>query len=187
MDRHRNGEISWDALARLCLAYAEARAELEHASEAIRAEQRAAARKGLREITRCSAALTRASEDLRSGVGQALRLGMFSKPRTRVLEGVRIGVKKQPGRVEVSDEAHCISLIRKHLTDKAEQLIRTRESLDKAVLRSLDAQELELIGARTVPGEDEIIAGTDGDVDALLAALLADAKEADPKPEEETQ
>ena len=172
-----NSTVPWESLAKLCLSYAEAKAGLEHASETIRADQRAAARKGLGELRRHSGALTKASERLRAAVSQAVQQGMFAKPRTRVFEGVRIGIKKHPDSLEVSDEAKAIGLIRQHLTEEADRLIRTRESLDKAALKSLDPAELRKIGVKLVAGEDEIIAGTSG-ADALAASLLADAEAA---------
>ena len=118
MTTHSNGQADWDYLAGLCLNYAQARAELEHASEAVRAEQRATAIRMLGEIQRCSAALTKASDALRISVTKAVRQGLFTKRRTRVVEGVRIGVKKGADSVEVRDEAACIALIRKHLTGR---------------------------------------------------------------------
>ena len=174
---HRNGTVTWEQLTQLCTTYARSRAALQESSEEIREAQRAAAKSGLKALKRRADAMTNASEKLRRAVSQANSQGMFQSPRTKVIDGIRVGVHKKPGVVEVSDEAIAIARIRATLSDRVDQLVRIRESLDRTAIRHLSAEELAVIGVRIVDGGEEIVArpvGTDA-LEGWVEMLLADA------------
>ena len=178
MDRHRNGEVvTWETLASLCTAYARARIALQENSNEIRETQRAAIKSGLGQLKDRADAIAAASEKLRHAVTQADAQGMFQSPRTRVFDGIRVGVRTNPGVVEVGDEAAAIARIRATLSDRVDQLVRIRESLDRAAIRRLSAEELNLIGVRIVGDEEEIVAYpvTTDALEGWVEMLLADA------------
>ena len=106
--------------------------------------------------------------------------GLFQRPRTRLLSGIKVGWRKRPGRIEIEDEAATIDAIRRKLGDEmAEQLIRIRERVVLRALRELPARDLLRIGAVAVEDADEPVAiPADSEIDKLVDALL-DGEEGD--------
>ena len=99
-----------------------------------------------------------------------------SDPRTVAVDGIRFGLRKQPGTVEVGDEAKAIRRLRERFPSRAEALIRVKETLDRSALRKLPAAELAQIGVTMEKATDEVtIAAASGDLDRVVAALLDDA------------
>ena len=104
---------------------------------------------------------------------------MFVRPRTRALEGVKVGYRKMPGRI-VCDEARAVARIRELHPEREADLVRVRESLDRAALRRLDSQTLASIGVSIAHVEDEIvIAAAGADIDRLVDAMLYEVKDDD--------
>lgn len=108
------------------------------------------------------------------------RPDLFEKPKTQVIAGIRIGYRKEKGKVEIDDEEAVIKRIRKLLPEEqAELLIRTRESVDKNAVGDLSVQDLKRLGIAITDDEEMVfIKPTDGAVDKLVKKLLADAEEA---------
>ena len=179
MDKHHNGNpITWDQLTDLCTAYQRAWVALRESSDEIRKAQRLAAERSIQQLKRRADELANASAKLRLAVTQVYAQGMFLSPRTRVFDGIRVGVRAIPGAVEVSDEAAAIARIRAALPDRAAQLVGSHESLDRVALRRLSADELNLIGVRIVGAGPEIVArpvGTDT-LEERVKMLLDDAE-----------
>lgn len=164
-----------DALAGLCKTYAAARERLADATEAIRAEQRRAVRQRLRGLKARAAEVSAAHDRLREAI--AHNPALFRQPRTRALEGVKVGYRKQPGRLEC-DEGRAIDRIRKLHPARQAELIRVRESLNRVALRRLDTRTLASIGAAVIEVDDEIvITAANDDLDKLVQALLSDEPE----------
>ena len=68
----------------------------------------------------------------------------------------------------------------KRFPNRAEGLIRVKETLDRAALRKLPAAELAQIGVTMEKATDEVtIAAASGDLDRVVAALLDDAAHAE--------
>ena len=100
------------------------------------------------------------------------------RPRTRATDGVKYGLRKQPGRLEIHDEARCIARVRERLPVSADALIRTTERLQHVALRHLDRRTLGAIGIRLVGVDDEVvISAAATDLDKLVEALLADGED----------
>ena len=166
MDRKLSG------IAALCADYAQARERLAHTTEQIRALQRQAVRRHLRGLKAAIAQVSAAQESLREAVEANPQL--FVKPRTRSLEGVKVGYRKLPGKVEC-DEARAIERIRKHYPEREAALVRVQESLNRAVLKQLDAKMLSALGVSIVEVDDEVVIAAAGDdLDALVKTLLGD-------------
>lgn len=100
---------------------------------------------------------------------------LFVRPRTHLLHGIKIGLTKRKGSVGWDDEAAVIKRIRAQLpADQAELLIRVTESVHKPSVYDLTAADLKRIGIRVVDdGDEPVIKSTDGEIDKLVAALLA--------------
>lgn len=102
--------------------------------------------------------------------------GLFVRPRTVVMHGIKFGFVKGAGKLEYEDEARVCALIRKHLPEQAETLIATKEAPVKTALAQLSVAELKRLGI-TVEGTDDqvVIRPTDTAVDRLVTQLLKSA------------
>lgn len=119
----------------------------------------------------------RAQAELVDAIAQSTEL--FANPKSRILDGIKVGLRKSADGVEVTNEEATIELIRKHLPeDLAKILIGTKETITKSALKKLTKEQLALIGAEPVTGQDSIICEpVDGDVEKLIAQLMKAAKQ----------
>lgn len=102
----------------------------------------------------------------------------FLKPRTIVFEGVKLGYQKAKGKISWEDDGQVIKLIRKHLAEAADVLIKSTDKPVKDALANLTAAELKKIGVSvTEAGDEVLIKDTTAAVDKLVAALLKGAEE----------
>ncbi len=109
----------------------------------------------------------------------AARPELFTKPRTRILHGVKCGFGKGKGKVEFDDEDAVIARIRKLLPEEqAELLISVKENVSKTAVCDLSVDDLKRLGIR-VEGTGDVVVIKDaaGDVDKLVEALLKDDAE----------
>ncbi len=103
---------------------------------------------------------------------------LFKKPRTLVLHGIKVGFQKGKGGISFSDPERVCELIRKHLAEQADTLIRKVESPNKEALGLLPVADLKRIGCNVTEADDQVvIKATDSDVDKIVTALLANATE----------
>ena len=166
MDRKLSG------IAALCTDYAQARERLAHTTEQIRDLQRQAVRRHLRGLKAAITQVSATQESLREAVEANPQL--FVKPRTRSLEGVKVGYRKLPGTIEC-DQARAIDRIRKHYPESEAALVRVKESLNRAALKKLDAKMLSALGVSIVEVDDEVVIAAAGDdLEALVKTLLGD-------------
>lgn len=107
---------------------------------------------------------------------------LFEKPRTFVVAGIRVGVKKGSGRIEFDDKARVCKLIQKHFPEQAETLIKITEAPVKKALGTLTSAQLKKIGCQVVDTGDEVVINpVDSNVDKLVNALLAEAEDLERK------
>lgn len=98
---------------------------------------------------------------------------LFQKPKTRVLHGVKIGFSKGKGKVEIGDADKTVALIRKHLADMEEVLIRSKYTPDKEALEKLPADQLKKIGVTiTETGDKVLIQPIDSDFEKMVNKIL---------------
>ena len=162
-----------DEIVALARNYAKARDALEATGEEIRQLQRKAVRDRLRGLRTRVAETAAAHDALKTAI--AARPGLFVKPRTVAVEGVKFGYRKQTGAVDIGDEAQAIKRLRSKMPAKADALINVKESLDKKGLRKLAAADLARIGVSIGDPVDEVVIATaEIDIDKLVAALLDD-------------
>lgn len=168
--------IDMAAIEALTTAYAE-----EHAALAALLREReeavtAAARPYLDPIRASASACVAARASLDRAI--SARPDLFSKPKTLVIDGIRVGRRKAKGRIEIADVDATVRLIKRHLADQVGTLLKTVETPIKAALSALSARDLKRIGVQvTADSEETVIAATDREVDQLVAALLREPAE----------
>ena len=100
---------------------------------------------------------------------------LFDKPRTRLFSGIKVGLRKTPGRIEFADSKRVLELIRKKLPDLTGSLIRVKEEPNRDAIKELEPRQLAAIGASLIATGDEIVIDHASDeVDALIDALTAE-------------
>lgn len=155
----------------LTRAYADARTILAETVQVLSDELELARRRHLPGIKRAVAEAQQARDRLHAAIEAAPEL--FRRPKTLTLSGVRVGFMKSPGKLTWDDPDTVIRLIRKHLPDQAETLIRIREEPVRAALSQLTVAELKRLGVTVIESGDEVcIKPVDGAVDKLVEALL---------------
>jgi hypothetical protein len=165
---------AFEAIDRAASAYAGARDELRQALLTLREE---IARVSDTHRPGIIAALDQAvntREHLR-GLIDAHR-AVFDHPKSQQLHGIKVGLRKQPGKLTFGDEHAVIQLIRKKLPSKADGLIQVSESIVAAAVKALPANELAAIGCSITDVADEVIVdAVQGEIDKLLSAITSDA------------
>ena len=102
----------------------------------------------------------------------------FTKPRTIIMHGVKVGFQKGKGKIAFDDVDKVVALIEKHLPELAETLVITTKKPVKDALLNLSVEQLKKIGCKvTGTGDQVVIKDTTSDVDKLVAALLAEDEE----------
>ena len=164
-------EITLSEIEKRARAFAEEQRELRFLVESLQAEVEDAKRRAMKAIRRAVEKAKTRQAALAAALEQ--RPDLFVKPRTIVVEGIKVGYQKQKGGLLIEDEARTCELIKKKLADQAETLIRTSEKPVKEALNQLTAAELKAIGVQVTADVDVVlIKDTTSDVDRLVAALL---------------
>lgn len=165
-----------EALAR---GFAMARANLADRVAVLEAETARTRRRLMPGIRSAASVAARGYDALYAAIDDSRDL--FARPRSVVVDGIRLGLQKGKGRLEWDDDAVVCRLIRRHLSDRAELLIQTIERPSRAALARLPAAELKRLGVIvTDAGDQVLIKPADSAIDKLVAALLADAEEDEP-------
>lgn len=158
--------------------YAEKRTRVSERVQALEEEYAAARRRHLRGIKQAVAATNDARDRLAATLED--NRDAFTKRRTRVLHGVKIGFQKAKGKVSWTSPAQVLQLIRKHLPERAPQLIRTKEEPVKTAIAELPTADLKRIGCTvTDSGDEMVIRPTDSETDKLVDALLKGGEDDD--------
>lgn len=102
----------------------------------------------------------------------------FTKPKTQVFSGVKVGYQKGKGTISFEDADSVVARIRKHLPDQADVLIRSKEVPVKDALAQLSAADLKKIGVTVSDAGDQVvIKPVDSEVDRMVEAMLKAAGE----------
>ena len=166
-----------EPLAALCADLAAARRDLRERLDQIRARRERYSRRLIPGLERRAAALS-AARDAAADWIEAHR-DLFDRPKTRELAGVKVGLRKLPGRYAIASEEATVRLIRERLPGQAKALIQTRETVVREPLKNLTAQQLAAIGIALEDPADAIVVKTPpDDLDRLVDALLAEFGEA---------
>lgn len=131
-----------------------------------------------RHLPALRAALTDTA-DAEASLSDAVRTSdpdLWRRARSRIIHGVKIGWRKQVGKVEFDDEQKTIERIRKLLpANQAELLIRVREAVHKPSVYDLTAADLRRLGITVTDDCDVVvIRDVESELDRALESLLAD-------------
>ena len=165
-------------IERLTKDYADWREQLSNAVRALEDEIGAVKRKYMPSIKKKVAAVTERQANLKAVLEDSA--GLFVKPRTLILHGVKVGFQKAKGKISWEDDDQVIRLIKKHFPEQADVLIKITEKPVKDPLGQLSAAELKRIGITvSETGDVVVIKSTDSEIDKLVEALLKDDDQAE--------
>ncbi|MEN6375350.1 MAG: host-nuclease inhibitor Gam family protein [Smithella sp.] len=100
---------------------------------------------------------------------------LFVRPKTMIMHGIKVGFQKAKGKISWADDDQVVKLIKKHLPDQADVLIKTTEKPIKDALANLSAADLKRIGVTVDDTTDQVvIKSTDSEIDKFVEALLKD-------------
>ena len=146
------------ALDATAASFADAHGKLSERVRRLKAETTALHDAAMPEIQRLAVNMARTQGALEEEI--LANADLFVKPGMRRVSGVKIGFRKQPGKVSFKDEAKVIGRIRELLpAEQAYLLIRIRETVDKTALADLELADLRRIGVSLNAGGNECYAG----------------------------
>ena len=107
---------------------------------------------------------------------------LFAKPRTHVVDSLKFGLKKQPGKMDWTDDDKLCSRIHDLVKDgtlsedQQAMLITTVEKPVAKALEKLDGNVLKRLGVTIGNDTDAtVITSVDGEVEKMVAAMVKDA------------
>lgn len=155
--------------------YAEIHARLDTVvSEAAREARTIRARYGGR-VRDLAGRLAAAKERLAAAIDK--RRDLFARPKTRELHGVKVGLRKQPGRlvIDCDDATFVDRMIAVLGNDQAYAHITVIERPDRDALKKLPEDQLRRLGVEIQADTDQVfVRMTKGDVEKAAAAFLAE-------------
>jgi hypothetical protein len=99
---------------------------------------------------------------------------LFASPKSRLLHGIKLGLRKQPGGLKWDEEDLVLARIRKVLKEQADTFIKTTEKPVKDALAGLPADMLKKLGIEVVGAKDvAFVATTKDDPTKLVDAILS--------------
>lgn len=103
---------------------------------------------------------------------------LFERPRSIVVSGIKVGLRKGSGKLDWEDDAQVVKLIKKRHADQADLLIKTTEKPIETALKQLEVADLMKLGI-TVEGTDDVplIKPVDSHIDKLVKKYLAEKTE----------
>lgn len=162
---------SLEQIAKATRQFAEARQELANLVDATNRRMRLIYEDNLAHIRKLLARANDARAALETLIVAAPEL--FARPRTIVLHGTRIGLRKGKGGLEWDDEEQVLRLIRKLFPEQAHVLIRTTEEPVKNALAELPAADLKRLGVTVEEtGDVPVIQPADSAADKLVKAFF---------------
>ena len=106
---------------------------------------------------------------------------MFDKPRTYVVDGLKFGLQKKPGKLEWDSDAALITRIKKAVEadaltpEQQDLLINTTERPVAKALEKLDGKLLKRLGITLTNDTDEVlIKSVDSEVEKAVNAVIRD-------------
>lgn len=121
--------------------------------------------------------------DLKNAIEDGKNL--FTRPRTVILHGIKVGLQKGKGKIEFdkTEMERIVKLIEKHFPERVDDLVQTKKTPIKKALDKLTAAELKRLGIEVEDtGDTVVIKPTDSQIEKLVDRLL---KEKDEEAEEE--
>lgn len=154
-------------------AYADAQTKLAEQVAAVEAEVAVVYQRHARDIHVLATAEALAKLALVKTVDA--NRSLFTKPKSRVLYGVKMGLRKGQDALHLGDTDALIRRIRDLMPDKVQQLIKTDEAVVHAGIKTLPEADLQRLGVRYVTGADEPFATVEKSDAAKAAAAILDS------------
>ncbi|MCU7906503.1 MAG: hypothetical protein KZQ76_11820 [Candidatus Thiodiazotropha sp. (ex Epidulcina cf. delphinae)] len=155
--------------------HAKAREILNERLVTLEDEKRRMIRKHLKGLRAAAATVARTHNELHTEIDASH--DDFQKPRTRVYEGLQVGLRKSNGSVKFNLK-QTITAIRRYLPDQESALIKIEEKVVSKAVGTLSADILKKIGVTVIPGSDQVvIKPTDSEINKLIDAWLSDLSE----------
>lgn len=164
---------------RACAQYEAECNGLEEMIGELNADLEAVKQKHLGAIKRRASAIARSEAEITQMIEAAPDL--FTKPKTQILHGVKVGLTTSKGKLEFDDddEEAVIKRIRAKLADRIDELIRIREQVNKDAVKRLPAIDMAKIGCRIDgAGDVVVLKRVAGDVERLVDKMIAKLVEA---------
>lgn len=107
---------------------------------------------------------------------------LFQKPKTLVINGVKVGYTKQPGKLSWNDDEKVCQKIEKELPDQYDVLVKTTRKPVRKALSNLAGSMLKRLGIRVEDDTDEVVVkATDSEIDKLIDRMMKDVGELEDK------
>ncbi len=153
-------------------SYADARTTLKERVQSLRDEIDGAKRRKLPGI-QSAVANAKAQEEALATVLRAAP-DLFVSPRSITAHGIKVGWGKAKGKIAWADTNTVVERIGKFFKDRFDVLVKTTRKPIRKALGQLSVDELKRIGCTvTADADDILIKPTDGDIEKLVAQLLA--------------
>jgi len=168
-----NDSLRLDKIEDQAREYAAANAATLRLADDLKAAIAAICAKQVGKIKMAAQAAAIERETLMSLLADAADL--FASPRRSLtVDGVRVGWKKERGKVVITDEAAVVQRIRERLPeDQAELLIRRTERVHKPGVYDLSAGDLKRLGIQIEADADApFIKDIEVPIDKLIAGLM---------------
>lgn len=169
-------EITLAEIETKAKAYADRRALLAERLLALDAALTAVKKTHLKELKRCVALTAETQVDLANAIDRAHHL--FDKPKTRILHGIKVGLRKGPGGLDWEDDEDLVRKIEKMFPDddEAERYLIIKKKPSAEALEDLDGVTLKRLGVAVVPsGNQVVVKAVETDIERLVKALLKSA------------
>jgi hypothetical protein len=122
-------------------------------------------------LTRLATDVARAEAELAEAIEAAPE--QFARPKTRTRYGIKFGLRKEKGRIEIPDEAATLRLIERHCPERVDDLIVTTRRVSKDALARCDAALLKRLGVRVTADTDApVIKAEDTEADKIIRAAM---------------
>ncbi len=168
--------MDFEAIERAAEKYAQRCTALAETMAALEEDVTAAKKQHLPQVRRRAEATAEAKDALRTEIACASEL--FESPKSRVLHGVKVGMRKQLGILDFDSEAAVVKRIEQNLPEDLDRLTRVRTNLNKTALAQLSGADLKRLGVTVLgDGEEIVIRLVAGDVEKIVNALLVEAKD----------
>lgn len=161
----------------LCAEFDTQSALLETLISALETDLETVKQKHLAALKRQAAVVARRQAELESAIEAAP--GLFVKPRSFTLHGIKVGLMWSEGKLVFDDADTVVKLIKKYRKEDAATFIRTKEEPNKDALWTLQPKELAGLGCRIEGEGDSVVCKrVAGDVEKLIKKLIEKLVEA---------
>ena len=164
-------EQSLGGIETLCKEYDTESAKLEGMISDLESDLDAVKQKHLAALKRQAAVVARREAELNAAVESGS--GLFKKPRTLTMHGIKVGLTSSVGKLVFGDADTVVKLIKKFRKDDAALFIHTTEEPNKDAIKTLPPSEQLQIGCRIEgAGDVVIVKRVAGEIEKLVNKLI---------------